>query len=217
MKKLNIGLVGYGFMGRAHSKCVPHRQPVFRSQVPIRAQGGCCTGSGENKTVRAQMGLSVALHRLETTGCGSGKLMSSILSVRTIRTRKSQSRQPQAGKTILCDKPLARNREEAHQRLTPPKKAGVRTMVWYNYRRTPAVTLAKEIIASGKLGRIFHYRAKFLQDWTISPNVPQGGKVGWRLDVRKPAEPTFEDAMATEKVINAVLRSAKSGKWENAS
>ena len=63
------------------------------------------------------------------------------------------------------------------------KKAGIRTMVWYNYRRIPAVTLAKQIIASGKLGRIFHYRAKFLQDWTISAEVPQGGAALWRLDV----------------------------------
>jgi hypothetical protein len=59
----------------------------------------------------------------------------------------------QAGKTILCDKPLARNLEEAHQMVDAAKKAGVRTMVWYNYRGIPAVTLAKEIIASGKLGR----------------------------------------------------------------
>ena len=56
-------------------------------------------------------------------------------------------------------------------------------MVWYNYRRIPAVTLAKQIIGSGKLGRIFHYRAKFLQDWTISAAVPQGGAALWRLDV----------------------------------
>ena len=48
-------------------------------------------------------------------------------------------------------------------------------MVWYNYRRVPAVTLAKQLIDEGKLGRIFHYRAKFLQDWTINPDLPQGG------------------------------------------
>src|SRR5258708_17238537 len=88
----------------------------------------------------------------------------------------------EAGKRILRDKPLARNLAEAQQMIDAVKKAGVRTMVWYNYRRIPAVTLAKQIIAAGKLGRIFHYRAKFLQDWTISADVPQGGK-DWRLDV----------------------------------
>jgi myo-inositol 2-dehydrogenase/D-chiro-inositol 1-dehydrogenase len=55
-------------------------------------------------------------------------------------------------------------------------------MVWYNYRRCPAVTLAKQLIDEGKLGKIFHYRAKFLQDWTISPELPQGGAGLWRLD-----------------------------------
>ena len=61
--------------------------------------------------------------------------------------------------------------------------AGVRNMVWYNYRRVPAVMLAKQLIDEGRLGRIFHYRAKFLQDWTISTDLPQGGEGLWRLDV----------------------------------
>ena len=63
------------------------------------------------------------------------------------------------------------------------EKAGVPNMVWYNYRRVPAVTLAKQLIDEGRLGRIFHYRAKFLQDWTISHDLPQGGEGLWRLDV----------------------------------
>jgi myo-inositol 2-dehydrogenase/D-chiro-inositol 1-dehydrogenase len=62
------------------------------------------------------------------------------------------------------------------------ERAGVPNMVWYNYRRVPAVTLAKQLIDEGRLGRIFHYRAKFLQDWTISPDLPQGGAALWRLD-----------------------------------
>src|SRR5579872_1660610 len=55
-------------------------------------------------------------------------------------------------------------------------------MVWYNYRRVPAVMLAKQLIDEGRLGKIFHYRAKFLQDWTISSDLPQGGEGLWRLD-----------------------------------
>jgi len=60
--------------------------------------------------------------------------------------------------------------------------AGVPNIVWYNYRRVPAVTLAKQLIDEGRLGRIFHYRAQFLQDWTISTDLPQGGEALWRLD-----------------------------------
>ena len=60
--------------------------------------------------------------------------------------------------------------------------AGVANMVWYNYRRVPAVTLAKQLIDEGRLGRVFHYRTVFLQDWTISADLPQGGEGLWRLD-----------------------------------
>lgn len=88
-----------------------------------------------------------------------------------------------AGKMILCEKPLARTLEEAKTMVDAIEKAGVQNTVWYNYRRVPAVTLAKQIVDSGKLGRIFHYRANFLQDWTINPDVPQGGAATWRLDV----------------------------------
>lgn len=88
-----------------------------------------------------------------------------------------------AGKMILCEKPLARTLEEAKEMVEVIEKAGVKNTVWYNYRRIPAVTLAKQIVASGKLGKVFHYRANFLQDWTISPELPQGGDGTWRLDV----------------------------------
>ncbi|MCE7066273.1 Gfo/Idh/MocA family protein [Dyadobacter sp. CY326] len=88
-----------------------------------------------------------------------------------------------AGKMILCEKPLARTLEEAKTMVDAIEKSGVKNTVWYNYRRVPAVTLAKQIVDSGKLGRIFHYRANFLQDWTINPDVPQGGTATWRLDV----------------------------------
>jgi myo-inositol 2-dehydrogenase/D-chiro-inositol 1-dehydrogenase len=63
------------------------------------------------------------------------------------------------------------------------ERAGVMNSVWYNYRRVPAVVLLQQLIEAGKLGRIFHYRAKFLQDWTISQDLPQGGEGLWRLDV----------------------------------
>ena len=62
------------------------------------------------------------------------------------------------------------------------ESAGTPNMVWYNYRRVPAVMLAKQIIDDGRLGKIFHYRAKFLQDWTISKDLPHGGAGLWRLD-----------------------------------
>ena len=88
----------------------------------------------------------------------------------------------EAGKIIRCEKPLSMNTAEGEEMCAAVEKAGVANIVWYNYRRVPAVTLAKQIVDSGKLGKIFHYRANFLQDWTISADLPQGGAALWRLD-----------------------------------
>ena len=86
-----------------------------------------------------------------------------------------------AGKMILCEKPLSMNGPEGEKMVKAVEKAGVPNMVWYNYRRVPAVTLAKQLIDEGRLGKIFHYRAKFLQDWTISRNCRRAAPAcgGW--------------------------------------
>src|SRR4030095_9940531 len=76
------------------------------------------------------------------------------------------------------------------------EKTKVPNIVWYNYRRIPAVTLAKQIIDSGKLGKIFHYRANFLQDWTISADLPQGGAGLWRLDAKAAGSGVTGDLLA---------------------
>lgn len=101
-----------------------------------------------------------------------------------------------AGKMVLCEKPLARNLEEAASMVEAVNKAGVANTVWYNYRRLPAVTLARQIIASGKLGKIFHYRANFLQDWTINAALPQGGAGSWRMDAEVAGSGVTGDLLA---------------------
>ena len=72
---------------------------------------------------------------------------------------------------ILCEKPLALNCKEGEEMVREVEKAGVPNMVWYNYRRIPAVTMAKEMIDEGRLGKIYHYRSNFLQDWTIKVRI----------------------------------------------
>ena len=87
------------------------------------------------------------------------------------------------------------------------EKAGVPNMVWYNYRRVPAVTLAKQLIDEGRLGKIFHYRANFLQDWTISADLPQGGTAtlaagrqgGRQRRDRRPAGPLHRHGHVAER------------------
>ena len=97
---------------------------------------------------------------------------------------------------ILCEKPLAMNTAEGEEMCKAVEDAGVANIVWYNYRRVPAVTLAKQLIDEGRLGRIFHYRAVFLQDWTISADVPQGGAATWRLDVNAAGSGVTGDLLA---------------------
>jgi predicted dehydrogenase len=92
-----------------------------------------------------------------------------------------------AGKWIACEKPLAMNAAEGEAMVAAVERARVPNLVWYNYRRVPAITLAKQLIDEGRIGRPYHYRAQFLQDWTIAPDVPQGGTALWRLDVRAAA------------------------------
>ena len=101
-----------------------------------------------------------------------------------------------AGKMILCEKPLSMNLVEGQKMVDAVEKAGVPNTVWYNYRRVPAVTLAKQLIDEGRLGKIFHYRANFLQDWTISADLPQGGTGLWRLDVAAAGSGVTGDLLA---------------------
>src|SRR5439155_13393924 len=101
-----------------------------------------------------------------------------------------------AGKAVMCEKPLGRNSAESEAMVNAVESAGVANSVWYNYRRVPAVTLAKQLIDEGRLGRVFHYRAKFLQDWTISSDLPQGGEGLWRLDVHVAGSGVTGDLLA---------------------
>jgi len=82
-----------------------------------------------------------------------------------------------AGKVVFCEKPLANTVKEAEKMLAAVKKAGVIHMVCHNYRRAPAVMLAKQLIDEGKLGKLYHYRGTYLQDWIVDPNFP----LVWRL------------------------------------
>ncbi|MBE0537309.1 MAG: Gfo/Idh/MocA family oxidoreductase, partial [Phycisphaerae bacterium] len=87
-----------------------------------------------------------------------------------------------AGKMVCTEKPMAMNVAEAEEMVKAVEEAGVANMVWFNYRRVPSIALAKQVIDEGRIGRPFHYRATYLQDWTISTDVPQGGDALWRLD-----------------------------------
>jgi myo-inositol 2-dehydrogenase/D-chiro-inositol 1-dehydrogenase len=195
MKKLNIGLVGYGFMGRAHSNAFLTVSQFFDLKYQPVLKAVAARDPEKVKYFAHKWGYKsyytdwrqlVEDPQIDIVDIASPNDTHAEIAVAAAR----------AGKMILCEKPLARNLPEAQQMVEAVKQAGVRTIVWYNYRRIPAVTLAKQIIAAGKLGRIFHYRAKFLQDWTISAEVPQGGAALWRLDVNVAGSGVTGDLLA---------------------
>jgi predicted dehydrogenase len=114
-------------------------------------------------------------------------------------------------KWVVCEKPIAMNSKEGAEMVKAVEKAGVPNFVSFNYRRIPAVTLAKQIIDEGRLGKIFHFRSVFLQDWTMSKDLPQGGPGLWRMDVRVAGSGVTGDLLAhcidTGMWLNGPIRS----------
>jgi predicted dehydrogenase len=180
-KKLNIGLIGYGFMGRAHSNAYRRVNNFFDVEYEPVLKAACARNQESLKPFADQWGY-------ESMESDWRKLIErDDIDAIDICTPNNLHHDiavaaAEAGKMILCEKPLAMDGAEGEKMCQAVEKAGVRNTVWYNYRRVPAVTLAKQLIDEGRLGRIFHYRANFLQDWTIADDVPQGGEGTWRLD-----------------------------------
>ena len=181
-KTLNIGLIGGGFMGRTHSngyRRVANFFPDLQYTPVLKAV--CFRNETKLKAFAEQWGY-------ESVETDWRKLIArdDIDAVDICTPNDTHAEiaiaAAAAGKMILCEKPLARNLAESQTMVDAIDKAGVANTVWYNYRRLPAVTLAKQLVDSGKLGKIFHYRANFLQDWTINANLPQGGEGLWRMD-----------------------------------
>jgi len=181
MKKLNIGMVGYGFMGRTHSNAFRSAGNFFDLPYEPVLRTICARNAERANAFAAQWGYQSAVTdwrklvdspEIDLVDIASPNDTHAEIAIAAAR----------AGKIVMCEKPLGRNAAESEAMVAAVEAAGVPNMVWYNYRRVPAVTLAKQLIDEGRLGRIFHYRAKFLQDWTISSDLPKGGEGLWRLD-----------------------------------
>ncbi|HEV3143222.1 MAG TPA: Gfo/Idh/MocA family oxidoreductase [Gemmataceae bacterium] len=195
LKPLNIGMIGYGFMGRAHSNAYCQVNHFFKLQhQPVLK--ACCARSADKirefadnwgyESIETDWRKLIERKDIDAIDiCVPNNLHCEIATAAA-----------RAGKMILCEKPLAMNSAEGQKMIDAVEKAKVANMVWYNYRRVPAVTLAKKLIDEGRLGKIFHYRAKFLQDWTISADLPQGGTGLWRLDVAAAGSGVSGDLLA---------------------
>jgi len=194
-KPLRIGLVGYGFMGRTHSNGYRKVSNFFDLEYTPVLKAVCARDEAKVKAFAEQWGY-------ESTETDWRKLIArDDIDAIDICTPNNLHKEialaaAAAGKMILCEKPLSMNTAEGEEMVAAVEKAGVPNTVWYNYRRVPAVTLAKQLIDSGKLGKIFHYRANFLQDWTISADLPQGGAALWRLDAAAAGSGVTGDLLA---------------------
>ena len=179
---LNIGMIGYGFMGKAHSNAYKTVSNFFDTEhKPVLK--AVCARNEENVNAFANTWGYESTETDWKTLIARPDIDAIDICVPNNLHHEIAMAAAAAGKMILCEKPLAMDVAEGEQMCQAVEKAGVANMVWYNYRRVPAVTLAKQLIDQGRLGRIFHYRANFLQDWTIAEDVPQGGEALWRLDV----------------------------------
>ena len=194
-KQLRVGMIGYGFMGRAHSNAykrlndffdVEHR-PVLKAVAarnPQKAKAFADRWGYER--IETDWRKLIDADDIDLIDIGAPNRLHKEIAVAAA----------QAGKMILCEKPLAMNVAEAEQMTAAVEKAGVPNMVWFNYRRVPAIALAKQVVDEGRIGRPFHYRATYLQDWTIAEDVPQGGAGLWRLDIADAGSGVTGDLLA---------------------
>jgi myo-inositol 2-dehydrogenase/D-chiro-inositol 1-dehydrogenase len=195
MKKLNIGMVGCGFMGRTHSNAFRRAPNFFDLPYEPVLKTTCARTAARAESFAATWGYESAITDWRELVESPEIDLIDIASPNDTHAEIAIAA-ASAGKMVMCEKPLGRNARESEAMVKAVEDSGVANMVWYNYRRVPAVWLAKELIDEGRLGKIFHYRAKFLQDWTISTDLPQGGEGLWRLDVNVAGSGVTGDLLA---------------------
>ncbi len=180
---LPVGMVGYAFMGAAHSQAWRTAPRFF--DLPLRPRMTAVAGRDEArvKAAAARLGWDstetswqslierddIDLVDVCTPGDTHAEIVIAAL---------------EAGKHVLCEKPLANTVEEAEAMNRAAEKAalsGVRSMVGFTYRRVPAIALARRLVADGRIGTLHHVRAQYLQDWIVDPEAP----LSWRLDKDK--------------------------------
>ena len=194
-KKLRVGMVGCGFMGRTHSNAFGKVNRFFDLEHEPALVAVCARNPAEAESFAGNWGYSsfetdwrklVARKDIDLIDIASPNDTHAEIAIAAA----------EAGKMVLCEKPLGRNAAESEKMVGAVEQAKTPNMVWYNYRRVPAVMLAKQLVDEGRLGKIFHYRAKFLQDWTISADLPQGGAGLWRLDANVAGSGVTGDLLA---------------------
>ncbi len=187
--EIGIGMMGYAFMGKAHTNAYK-KIPYLMYPPPAIPKLVAIAGRDEESVKEAAQRYGYETYYTDWRDL-----------IRNDRVQLFDNGGPndihaepiiaaaRAGKHVLCEKPLARTANEAATMLDAVNKAGVKHMVAFNYRYLPAIRQAYELIKSGQLGEIFHFRAVYLQEWIIDPNFP----LVWRLDKARAGSGTLGD------------------------
>ena len=175
-KTLNVGMIGYKFMGRAHSNAWLKADKFFDLKARPVMQVIC----GRDRTGVSQAARRWGWNQFVTDW--RDVVNDPAIDIVDINTPNDAHADiaiaaAKAGKAVLCEKPLALDVPTAKRMTDAVKKAGVINMVCHTYRRIPAIAQMKKMIAAGDLGRIYHYRARYAQDWIVDPQFP----LVWRL------------------------------------
>jgi predicted dehydrogenase len=191
-RKLNVALIGYDFMGRVHSSAWRQVAHFFKD-VPFEPVLKVVVGRTEAKVAEARDRLGFEEYSTSWRDV-MGRKDIDVVDICTPGDAHAEVAiaAAEAGKAILCEKPLANSVGEAERMLAAANKAGVIHMLCHNYRRCPAVTLAKRIIDDGQIGEIHHYRGVYLQDWIVDPDFP----LVWRLDKSRAGSGSLGDLVS---------------------
>ncbi len=176
MKQLNVGMIGYKFMGKAHSHA--YRDiPMFFPHVIKPSMKAIC-GRDLEGVKQAQKQFSWESYETDWEKLIARDDIDLIdINAPSNAHKDIAIAAAKAGKHIFCEKPLALTLTDSREMLKAAEDAGIKHMCGFNYRFVPAVQLAKKLVEEGRLGKIHHFRAWFLQDWIIDPDFP----LVWRL------------------------------------
>jgi predicted dehydrogenase len=176
--EIGIGMLGYAFMGKAHSNGYK-KMPYIFWPPPAKPKLIKMCGRTEEKVAEEAKRYGYLDYCTDWHDLIGDERVDIFVNVGPNNIHAEPCIEAaKAGKNVVCEKPLARNADEAKAMLDAVSKAGVKHLCNFNYRMVPALILAKKLIMDGKLGRIFHFRAKYLQEWIVDPDFP----MVWRLD-----------------------------------
>ena len=176
MSSVRVGMVGYKFMGKAHSNAY-RSVPMFFPKVTKPEMAVIC-GRDEAAVREAQEQFGWQESETDWKELVQREDIDLIdINAPSNAHKEIAMAAAKAGKHIFCEKPLALSLTDSRDMLAAAEAAGIKHMIGFNYRFSPAVQLAKELISSGRLGKIYHFRATFLQDWILDPEFP----LVWRL------------------------------------